>query len=157
LVVYLVIFGAAVRADGGSPSGSLRRRCENAVRISHDYAAACFLVTSGVGRHGPAEALVMRDLLVERGVAPARIVLETAARDTLESVRCCSRLLRERAPTPSRSWSVRAATTTCAAHCCSGWPGFAPSPGGRLPSGRTSAPPSGYATCTRGAWRFRGM
>ena len=95
LAVYLVIFGAAVRADG-TASGSLRRRCENAVRFARDYASPCFLVTGGVGRHGPAEAEVMRDLLVEQGIAPARIVLESEARDTLESVRYCARLLRAR-------------------------------------------------------------
>jgi uncharacterized SAM-binding protein YcdF (DUF218 family) len=99
---YIVIFGAAVRADG-SASGSLQRRCENAVR--HGGAAAgtdalrsgpFFVATGGVGRHGPAEAAVMRDMLVEHGIAPQRILLETEARDTLESVRLCTRLLHRR-------------------------------------------------------------
>lgn len=96
-----MIFGAAVRADG-SASGSLRRRCENAARAGRRLAAVAppgpfFLATGGVGRHGPAEALVMRDILVEHGIAAQRIVLETQARDTLESVRLCTRLLRQRA------------------------------------------------------------
>jgi uncharacterized SAM-binding protein YcdF (DUF218 family) len=98
----IVIFGAAVRADG-SASGSLRRRCESAARygkaaIGDDALrdGPFFLATGGVGRHGPAEALVMRDILVEHGIAPQRILLETEARDTLESVRLCTRLLRGR-------------------------------------------------------------
>lgn len=95
VAVYLVIFGAAVRADG-SASGSLRRRCESALRFGRELDAPYYLATGGVGRHGPAEALVMRDILVEHGVAPDRVLLETQARDTLESVRLCTRLLRSR-------------------------------------------------------------
>jgi uncharacterized SAM-binding protein YcdF (DUF218 family) len=94
---YIVIFGAAVRADG-TASGSLRRRCENAVQ--HGGAGAigpCYLPSGGIGRHGPAEALVMRDILLAQGVDPSRILLECEARDTLESVRLCTRLLRRRA------------------------------------------------------------
>ena len=98
---YIVIFGAAVRADG-SASGSLRRRCENAARYGSTAGGdplregPFFVATGGVGRHGPAEALVMRDILVEHGIAAERILLEMQARDTLESVRMCTRMLRQR-------------------------------------------------------------
>ncbi|MGL6109892.1 MAG: YdcF family protein [Rubrivivax sp.] len=97
---YIVIFGAAVRADG-SASGSLQRRCENAARFGLAAAGAgrdvpYFLATGGVGRHGPAEALVMRDILVEHGIPVQHILLEGEARDTLQSVRRCTRLLRRR-------------------------------------------------------------
>lgn len=92
----IVIFGAAVRADG-TASGSLRRRCENAVRHGGGGSQGpLYLATGGVGRHGPAEAQVMRDLLLGLGVAAARILLESQARDTLESVRYSCRLLRRR-------------------------------------------------------------
>ena len=93
---YIVIFGAAVRADG-SPSGSLLRRCQTA--LCHGGLGALgpfYLPTGGVGRHGPAEALVMRDWLLLQGVAESRIVLECEARDTLQSVRLCSRILQRR-------------------------------------------------------------
>ena len=93
---YIVIFGAAVRADG-SPSGSLQRRCQTALR--HGGAGALgpyYLPTGGVGQHGPAEALVMREWLLQQGVAESRIVLECEARDTLQSVRLCSRILQRR-------------------------------------------------------------
>ena len=55
-----------------------------------------FLATGGVGRHGPAEALVMRNILLENGAPEGRILLETRASDTLESVRLCTRMLRAR-------------------------------------------------------------
>lgn len=91
----IVIFGAAVRADG-SASGSLRRRCENAVhRGGAGRTGPYYLPSGGVGRYGPAEALVMRDILLEQGVAADRILLECEARDTLESVRLCTRMLRQ--------------------------------------------------------------
>jgi uncharacterized SAM-binding protein YcdF (DUF218 family) len=93
---YIVIFGAAVRADG-SASGSLRRRCDNAVR--HGGAGPVgpfYLPSGGVGRHGPAEALVMRDILLGQGVAEPRILLECESRDTLDSVLLCTRLMRQR-------------------------------------------------------------
>jgi uncharacterized SAM-binding protein YcdF (DUF218 family) len=93
---YIVIFGAAVRADG-SASGSLRRRCDNAVRYGGAGPEGPFyLASGGVGRHGPAEALVMRDILLELGVAAARILLECEAGDTLQSVRLCTRILQRR-------------------------------------------------------------
>lgn len=95
MAVYLVIFGAGVR-DDGTPSGTLRRRCEHAVAVAGRIATPVFLATGGGSRGGPTEASVVRDLLVERGVAPSRILLEEDARDTLESVRFCTRLLRSR-------------------------------------------------------------
>lgn len=38
----------------------------------------------------------MRDILLQHGVETSRILLECKARDTLESVRLCARLLRQR-------------------------------------------------------------
>lgn len=95
MAVYLVIFGAAVREDG-SPSGSLRRRCESALRAGRGLDRPFYLATGGVGRHGPAEAVVMRGLLVAGGVPRSQILIEAEAGDTLESVRLCSRILRAR-------------------------------------------------------------
>jgi uncharacterized SAM-binding protein YcdF (DUF218 family) len=89
---YLIIFGAAVRADG-TPSGSLLRRVEGALAAAPSYPEPRFLVTGGLGRHGPAEAIVMRDLLMAKGVASKNILLETQAKDTLESIRFCGIIL----------------------------------------------------------------
>jgi uncharacterized SAM-binding protein YcdF (DUF218 family) len=94
----LVIFGAAVRADG-SASGTLRRRCELALRAGTALRNPLYMPSGGIGRHGPAEARVMRDLLCAGGVADERILVEPEARDTLQSVRYCTRLL-DKLPAP---------------------------------------------------------
>ena len=92
---YVVIFGAAVR-PGGRPSPALRHRIEGAVDWARDHPAAMIMPTGGVGKHGPAEAVVMKRTLMKAGVAAQRIVLERDGRDTLESVRLCHRILQDR-------------------------------------------------------------
>jgi vancomycin permeability regulator SanA len=89
----IVIFGAAVR-PGGRPSAMLRRRVEAAAAFSARFNVPVFLPTGGVGRHGPSEASVMRDLLVQCGVVAERILLEESGTDTLSSARAVARLLR---------------------------------------------------------------
>lgn len=93
--IYFVIFGAAVRPDG-TPGGTLLRRVEGALSIARGVTDRVFIATGGIGRHGPAEAHVIRDVLLARGVPASRILIEDAASDTLESVQLCDRLLRER-------------------------------------------------------------
>lgn len=94
-----VVMGAAVRPDG-EPSGAMRRRVEGAVAASHGSADPVFLVTGGVGRHGPAESSVMARLLFEAGVTADRIVEESASDDTLSSiVNCAGLILASGAPT----------------------------------------------------------
>ncbi|MBL8773483.1 MAG: YdcF family protein [Phenylobacterium sp.] len=95
MAAYLVIFGAAVKADG-QPSGTLRRRVEGALAIGRDLPDPVYLPTGGQGRHGPAEAAIMRDLLLAGGAPADRIVVEDRARDTLESVERCHALLAAR-------------------------------------------------------------
>jgi len=95
LAHYLVIFGAAVRADG-TPGGSLSRRVEGALAFARGAGSAKFLATGGVGRYGPAEALVVRDLLRSRGVRDEHILVEDRATDTLESIVNCDAILRTR-------------------------------------------------------------
>jgi hypothetical protein len=74
----LVIFGAAVRHGGAGP------------------VAASYLPSGGLGRHGPAEALVMHDVLLDLGAASTRMLLEREARDAPESVQLCTRILHRR-------------------------------------------------------------
>lgn len=90
----VIVFGAAVRADG-SPSGTLRRRCEGAIAVGRGLDDPAYVVTGGLGRYPPTEAQVMRDLLFAGGVAAERIIVEDQALDTLQSVRLCAPLLRD--------------------------------------------------------------
>lgn len=92
---YVIIFGAAVRSDG-RPSGSLRHRIEGALAWAAAHPDALFIPTGGVGATGFAEAEVIQHGLAKGGIAPARIIPELQARDTLESVRLCDAILRER-------------------------------------------------------------
>ena len=92
---YIIVFGAAVRANG-RPSLALRRRIDAAVRLANEHPDAMIMPTGGVGAHDPAEAVVIRRTLIEAGISPARIVMETRGRDTLEQIRLCHKLLVER-------------------------------------------------------------
>ena len=91
----IVIFGAAVRADG-SPSTALLRRVEAAAAFGRLLDAPLYVPTGAAGRHGPPEAAVMADLLHGLGVPDACIVGDETATDTLSSVRAVARLLRAR-------------------------------------------------------------
>ncbi len=90
--VYLIIFGAAVRADG-SPSGSLERRVEGALRYAGTIANARFIATGGVGRFGSAEAEVIRAMLLRAGIRDEDILVDDQSRDTLESIERCHAML----------------------------------------------------------------
>jgi uncharacterized SAM-binding protein YcdF (DUF218 family) len=90
---YLVIFGAAVRPDG-SPSGTLIRRIEGAISAGRLLKKPCYLPTGGRGSTGYAEAEVMRTMLIKSGIHPEAILVESEARDTLESIILCDAILR---------------------------------------------------------------
>jgi uncharacterized SAM-binding protein YcdF (DUF218 family) len=91
--VYLIIFGAAVGPDG-KPSGSLSRRIQGALRTSEGHPDCLFLATGGRGKHGPAEGEVIAAELISQGIPQSRILIESRARDTLESVLYCHEILR---------------------------------------------------------------
>jgi vancomycin permeability regulator SanA len=92
MTVYFVIFGAAV-LPGGMPSGSLSRRVEGALALARNQRPRMFLGTGGVGRNGPAEARVIRNLLIAADVPEQEILIEEEARDTLQSVLLCDAIL----------------------------------------------------------------
>lgn len=94
LVHYLVIFGAAVKPDG-QPSGTLQRRVQGAWQLAKQHNTAVFIVTGGEGKHGPAEGLVMKRLLLDMGADESRILVEDRAQDTLQSVIYCADILRQ--------------------------------------------------------------
>jgi uncharacterized SAM-binding protein YcdF (DUF218 family) len=92
----IVVFGAAIRADG-SPSPALVRRIETAIAEAR-ASDALILVTGGAVAAPVAEAAVMRGLLEAAAIAPERIVAEDQARSTLGSVRRCAPILRQISP-----------------------------------------------------------
>jgi len=95
LSIYLIIFGAAVRPDG-TASGSLARRVQGALAAAKALDSPIFVATGGIGRYGPAEATVMRTMLLAAGIPDERILVEDTALDTLDSVRRCHAILRQR-------------------------------------------------------------
>jgi uncharacterized SAM-binding protein YcdF (DUF218 family) len=89
----IVVFGARVRADG-TPSATLIRRVDAAFSAAAMRAGSRIIVTGGRIAPAPvAEAEVMRNLLMARGVDAARITVESRARDTVDSVRRLGALL----------------------------------------------------------------
>ncbi len=96
----IVVLGAAVGVGGG-PSAALRRRVAEGVRRFEAGAAPVLLLSGGkgggTGGGVPAEAEVMRDLVlaagVAAGVADERLVLETESRSTIENARCSARIM----------------------------------------------------------------
>lgn len=88
-----MILGAAVWADGPSPT--LRKRTDHAATVWHQRPQAHLVPCGGVGAHGPAEARVMRDLLIAAGVSPDRIRIEDQSTSTLENIRNARPILRE--------------------------------------------------------------
>lgn len=91
----IVIFGAAVRADG-RPSPALARRIGYGLEAATDIDHAPILCSGAVGKAGPSEASVMAAALKARGVPPERIVLDEESRDTLQSVIAAARFLKAR-------------------------------------------------------------
>ena len=91
----IVIFGAAVRADG-LPSAALLRRIGYGLEAARARPEASVLCSGGVGRVGPSEASVMVEALTRGGVPPGRLIADEASLDTLQSVAAAARLARAR-------------------------------------------------------------
>lgn len=89
----IFLLGAAVTPSGG-PSAALARRIAGAARAAAEHPEAPIFCSGGVGRHGPAEAVVMAGELLRRGVAPERLRMDGESRDTLQSVLALTGYLR---------------------------------------------------------------
>src|SRR5215471_14266169 len=91
----IVVLGAAVWS-GGQPSPALQRRILHAVDLLQQGYASYLLVTGGLGKYPPAEAVVMQRLAVAHGILPQHILCEDQATCTFASaLRCCD-ILRQR-------------------------------------------------------------
>ncbi len=91
-VAWIVVFGFPVQPDG-QPTPTLARRIAAAVVAARRHPAARLLVSGGPSGGGPVEAEAMRAALLRRGVAAERIVVDAAARDTLDTARAAVRLI----------------------------------------------------------------
>ncbi len=91
----ILVLGYALRPDG-APTPSLVARVDRAAEAASRAPKAVLVVSGWTSAPGVTEAAVMRDLLVRRGVDPARIVLEPEARTTVENFVCAAPILRAR-------------------------------------------------------------
>ena len=89
----IFLLGAAVTPQGG-PSPALARRIAGAARAAAADPGAAIFCSGGVGRHGPAEAVVMAGELIRMGVAPERLRMDGESCDTLQSVLAFAAFLR---------------------------------------------------------------
>ncbi|WP_158921837.1 YdcF family protein [Acidisphaera sp. S103] len=95
--VVIVIFGAAVRPDGG-PSQTLRDRVDAGVRFGAGFVRPLFIPTGAKGRYGDAEATVMARRLMAAGFPGEAIHEEKTGTDTLSSVRAVAHMVCGRSP-----------------------------------------------------------
>lgn len=91
----VVVLGAAMAAPG-VPGPALLRRLEHGVGEFFARPAAHLLVSGGLVGPPPAEAEMMRELALARGVPEERIVVEACARNTFENAVYAGRIIRER-------------------------------------------------------------
>ncbi|MCQ8278313.1 YdcF family protein [Acetobacteraceae bacterium KSS8] len=91
----IILFGAGVRPDG-EPTLTLARRIDAANRFGETLPVPpLYLPSGGVGRHSPAEAVVMARRLLHAGVTADRILTDERARDTLDTVFNVRAMLRD--------------------------------------------------------------
>lgn len=80
-----VVLGAAVW-PGGEASPTLRRRAEEGARLWLEGRVRLVVACGGVGRHGPAEAEVIRAICVGLGVPDAAVLIEAQSTTTEENL-----------------------------------------------------------------------
>ncbi|MFG6358536.1 MAG: YdcF family protein, partial [Acetatifactor sp.] len=89
---YCVILGAQIRENG--PSDVLRRRLDRALIYLRDNPDTQVVVSGCQGSNEPvSEARGMYDYLVGAGIAPERIQMEEASRNTCENLEFSGKLL----------------------------------------------------------------
>lgn len=84
-VDYIVVLGAKV--NGTEPGGALRNRIQRASEYLKENPDTIAILSGGKGvDEGISEAQCMFNGLVERGIAPERLVLEDKSTDTAENL-----------------------------------------------------------------------
>lgn len=83
---YIIVLGAQIKEDG--PSYVLQKRLDAAYDYLENNPDTIVIVSGGQGSNEPTtEAQGMHDYLVGRGIAPERILMEDASRNTSENIR----------------------------------------------------------------------
>ena len=80
----IVILGAAVWADGPSPT--LQRRTGKALALWQRDPSQHLIPCGGLGQHPPTEAEAMRALLMDHGVPATHILSEDQSTNTYENI-----------------------------------------------------------------------
>lgn len=89
---YCIILGAQMKANG--PSNTLQRRLDRALVYLRENPETLVIVSGCQGSNEPvSEARGMYDYLVGAGIAPERILLEEASRNTCENLELSGKLL----------------------------------------------------------------
>jgi uncharacterized SAM-binding protein YcdF (DUF218 family) len=89
----VVVLGAAMQAPG-VPGPALLRRIEHGIKTFGELDATHLVVSGGIVGPPPAEAHVMRDIAVSRGVPPEAIIVEDRSRNTFENAVYTGRFIR---------------------------------------------------------------
>ena len=105
----IIVLGGAVRGVESAALGQIvfdeGERVVEAAILAKRYPTARVIFTGGTGllltADAPTEAQAAQKLLVELGVDPSRITLETASRNTDENARFTAELIR---PQPKQRW-----------------------------------------------------
>lgn len=83
---YMIVLGAKIRADH-TPSSSLKNRLDAAATYLHTYEHVTVIVSGGQGKDEPAtEASIMKNYLINKGIAPERIIEEDQSTSTYENL-----------------------------------------------------------------------
>lgn len=80
----IVVPGCAVRHDGQA-GGALSRRTSRAAELFHAGVAPVLVLTGGIGRYPPAEAIAAAQVATMLGVPEPSIVLESRSSTTAEN------------------------------------------------------------------------
>jgi vancomycin permeability regulator SanA len=89
-----IVLGNTVNPDG-QPSPRLKSRLNKAVELYSQGLVPNLIVSGGVGREGFDEAEVMKRYLINQGVPPNRVVVDSFGSSTCQTAKNSSRLMKE--------------------------------------------------------------
>lgn len=90
---YAIVLGAKVN-PGAVPSKSLKNRLDAAAEYTKQYPHVQLIVSGGQGDdEDEAEAVVMRDYLIEQGIEEHRLIVEKKSTSTYENIKFSSQFI----------------------------------------------------------------